>query len=249
MQLSCTRIFSRTRSTSGCSFALLLTLTIVAIINSPALCDDDTADPKNSTDDKETTSLFNGKNLDGWRVIDKFDFKRHGKVEVADGTIVLGKGEPATGISYTGKLPRIDYEISLQAKRIDGDDFFCGLTFPVNDSYLSLIIGGWGGGVTGISNLDDRSAVENETTGYTEFERDRWYRIRLRVTAEVVQAWLDDEKIVDAKIKDKKLSIWWEQEPARPLGIVTWYTKGAVKHVVLTRLGEEKPQKEEDATP
>jgi hypothetical protein len=234
------RISYPTRSTTACGFALRLALIIVAFLPSPALCDDDTTDAKTAPDDTKATALFNQKNLDGWRIIDTFDFKRHGKVEVVDGTVVLGAGSPATGISYTGKLPRIDYEISLQAKRIEGDDFFCGLTFPVNDSHLSLIIGGWGGGVTGISNLDDRSAVENETTGYTEFERDRWYRIRLRVTAEVVQAWLDDEKIVDVKIKDKKLSIWWEQEPARPLGIVTWYTKGAVKEVVLTRLGEEK---------
>ena len=240
MQTPRIRISYPTRSATACGFALRLALTVVASFASTALCDDDTTDAKTPPDDKKTTALFNQKNLDNWRVIDTFDFKRHGKVEVVDGTIVLGAGSPATGISYTGKLPRIDYEISLQAKRVEGDDFFCGLTFPVNDSHLSLIIGGWGGGVTGISNLDDRSAVENETTGYTEFERDRWYRIRLRVTAEVVQAWLDDEKIVDVKINDKKLSIWWEQEPARPLGIVTWYTKGAVKDIVLTRLDEEK---------
>ena len=136
------------------------------------------------------SSLFNGRDLTDWRVIEKYDFARHGKVSVEDDAIVLNAGTPATGISTTRPFPRTDYEVSLEAKRIEGSDFFCGITFPVKEDYLSLVIGGWGGGVTGISNLDNMAAVENETTNYQEFEQDRWYKIRLRVTEEKVEAWV-----------------------------------------------------------
>lgn len=186
--------------------------------------------------DPSVQPLFDGHTLSGWRVLEKYDFQRHGKVTVKDGAVILGPGSPATGIAMSGSPPRIDYELNWEAKRIQGSDFFCGLTFPVNEDYLSLVIGGWGGGVTGLSNLDGMSAVENETTDYRKFEQDRWYRLRLRVTRENVTAWIDDAPIVDVALKGRKLSIWWEQEPVRPLGFAAWYTKAALRNLTLKRL-------------
>ena len=183
-----------------------------------------------------TISMFNGHSLDGWRVIDENDFERHGPVTVENQEIIFGAGKAATGISWSGSPPRMNYEFSLEAKRIEGSDFFCGLTFPVGPDYASLIVGGWGGGVIGISNLDDMSAVENETTGYHKFEQNRWYAIRLRVTPGHVQAWLDKEQVIDVKTEGRKLSIWWEQEPVRPLGIASWYTKAAVRNIQVKRI-------------
>jgi CubicO group peptidase (beta-lactamase class C family) len=191
---------------------------------------------KREDPDPNLQVLFDGQTLRGWEIPNKNDFQRHGKVTVRDGQIVLDAGNPATGITFAGQPPRRDYELTLQAKRLQGSDFFCGLTFPVGPDYLSLIIGGWGGGVTGISNLNGMSAVENETTGYQDFQLDRWYRIRLRVAEGRVQAWVDDQPIVDIDATQHKLSIWWEQEPARPLGIVSWYTKAALRDIRLRRL-------------
>ncbi len=206
-------------------------------------------DAKEESKQKELPAdgkLFDGKTLDGWKILAINDFDKHGKVSVVDGAIVLDTGRPATGISYQGKLPRINYEISLDAKRVDGDDFFCGLTFPVGKEYCSLIIGGWGGGVTGLSNLDNMSAVENETTGYQEFKNDQWYKIRLRVTEKQIQAWVDEDEIVDVATKDRKFSIWWEQEPVRPLGVASWHTKAALRNITLTpiKAEPEKPKEE-----
>ncbi|MEX0818807.1 MAG: family 16 glycoside hydrolase, partial [Pirellulaceae bacterium] len=129
-----------------------------------------------------TQKLFNGRDLSGWSIIEKYDFARHGEITVQEGAIVLGAGKPATGIRVDHGFPRLNYEVTLDAKRIEGSDFFCGITFPVGEDYLSLVLGGWGGGTTGISNLDNMSAVENQTTGFQEFESNRWYRVRLRVT-------------------------------------------------------------------
>jgi hypothetical protein len=182
------------------------------------------------------TQLFNGRDLDGWAVIAQYDFERHGAITVQENAIILAAGAPASGIRVAGDFPRMNYEVTLEAKRIEGSDFFCGITFPVGEDYLSLVLGGWGGGTTGISNLDGMSAVENETTGFHEFEQNRWYRIRLRVTDDKVETWIDDERIVDVEHTKHKLSIWWEQEPVRPFGIANWYTKSALRNIRLTRL-------------
>jgi hypothetical protein len=186
--------------------------------------------------------LFDGRSLDGWRIADAFDFKRHGLVRVEDGAIVLGAGEPGCGIAWTGEMPRREYELSLEARRLEGRDFFCGLTFPVAASHCSLILGGWGGGTTGLSNVDGVSAEENETSNFLEVEDGRWYRVRLRVADGKVAAWIDDRQIVDLATEGRRLEIWWEQEPMRPLGIASWHTTAAVRNIELRDLRAGSPQ-------
>ncbi|UUO08232.1 DUF1080 domain-containing protein [Blastopirellula sp. J2-11] len=180
--------------------------------------------------------LFDGKSLSGWKIADKGNFDKHGAVTVKEGEILIKKGDSGAGIFRTDQPPRMNYEISLEAKRTDGSDFFCGLTFPINDEYCTMVIGGWGGGVTGLSNVDDLSAIENGATGYQEFKNDQWYKIRLRVTPESITAWIDGDSIFNVKTAGAKFSIWWEQEPMRPLGIATWNTSAALRNLELKKL-------------
>jgi hypothetical protein len=191
---------------------------------------------------------FNGRDLNGWRIVDKHFFAQRGRVEWRDGAVVLDAGKPGTAIAWTGETPRQNYELRCEAKRLDGDDFFFGLTFPVDKSHCTLILGGWGGGATGLSNIDDYSAIENETTDYVPFENGRWYRVRLRVEPSRIQAWVDDKQIVNLPAADKRFSIWWEQEPVRPLGIATWNTRAALRNLQVTRF-PEPPQRRESAKP
>jgi len=189
-------------------------------------------DPKKAVDAKGAADVprFNAKDLAGWKIVDQFVFKRHGKVEVLDGVVSLGKGDPGTAIAWTGAAPPTNnYEISLEVRRTDGDDFICGLTFPIDKSHCTLIVGGWGGSVSGLSNIDDFPAVENETTNAVEIVTNRWHAIRLRVTPREIQAWFDKSKIVDVDPKGKRFSVWWEQEPARPLGFATWNTAASLR--------------------
>jgi hypothetical protein len=179
------------------------------------------------------TSLFDGKSLDGWK---KTEFGGEGGVEVRDGAILLETGNPMTGITWTGRHPNMDYEISLQAKRVNGSDFFCGLTFPVGDSPCSFIVGGWGGGVVGLSSLDGSDASENETTRYQEFESDRWYTVRVRVTKHKIEAWLDDKQMVDVETKDRRIGIRPEVELSRPLGISCYMTTAALRDIKVRKL-------------
>jgi hypothetical protein len=101
----------------------------------------------------------------------------------------------------------MNYEVALDAMRLMGSDFFCGLTVPVGDTFCSLIVGGWGGSLVGISSLDGMDASENETSKFVNFESGRWYRIRLRVTEKKIEGWLDGEKLVDVLRADHRISV------------------------------------------
>lgn len=157
------------------------------------------------------------------------DFDGRGEVKVENGVVIMGKGNDMTGIRWTGPLIRMNYEVTLQAKRVEGSDFFCGLTFPYGEDPCSLVVGGWGGGVIGISNIDYQDAYNNETCEFKEFENDKWYDIRLRVTPKRIQAWIDAEEIVNVETTDKKIGIRSEMEWCRPFGVATWRTTGAIR--------------------
>ena len=178
-------------------------------------------------------SLFDRQSLAGWKVIEENDFKNHGPVAVVDGVIQIGKGKPAAGIKVSRDFPRINYEVVFEARRTEGNDFFCGVTFPIQDNYCSFIVGGWGGGVVGLSNIDTMAAVENDTTRYLEVKDNQWYTIRLRVTEQRVIAWIDGEEFANIEVAEHKFDIWWEQEPVRPFGIASWNTSAEVRNIRL----------------
>jgi hypothetical protein len=180
--------------------------------------------------------LIDGQTLKGWTIVDEADFRHHGKVHVERGQMILEAGAPATGIRLKAEPPRGDYELSLMAKRVNGSDFFCGLTFPVGESQCTWIVGGWGGGVVGLSNVNGRHAAENETGTHFEFKNGQWYELRLRVTKLSIDAWVDDKQVVQLARKDRKFDIWIEQQPLAPLGIAAWQTEAAFKQIRIRSL-------------
>lgn len=185
--------------------------------------------------DKNVISLFDGKTLKGWK---STNFGGEGEVFVRDGSLVMEMGSDLTGITWQDAkvIPRSNYEITFQAQRVDGFDFFCGLTLPIQKGYASLICGGWGGGVCGLSSINSYDASENETTSYREFKAKQWYRFRIRVTDKQINAWIDDDEIVDVPITDQKFSVRIEVEASKPLGFCTWQTTGALKDIKLRKL-------------
>ena len=163
-------------------------------------------------------------------------FFQRGKVHVENKVLYLEKGNDMTGVTWRGPLVRMNYEISLEAMRVEGEDFFCGLTFPVNADPCTLILGGWGGSLVGLSSIDYGDAANNTTTCSITFENKRWYRVRLRVYGEKIEAWLDDKKIVDIVTTGHKIGIRWEVEVCVPLGIATWQTTGAIRNMQFKAL-------------
>jgi hypothetical protein len=194
---------------------------------------DEPAKPAASQD--EVVKLFDGKTLGGWK---QTNFAGGGEVTVENGQLIINAGESLSGITWkeADKLPKDNFEISLLAMKVKGDDFFCGLTFPVRDSYASFICGGWAGTVVGLSSINNQDASENETTSYKKFEPNKWYKIRVRVAGGKVECWIDDEQMVDVELKDKRISTRLESDASRPLGISTYQVTSAIKDVQLKRI-------------
>lgn len=182
--------------------------------------------------------LFDGTNLDRWK---RSNFGGEGEVEIVDDAVVLQRGSDMTGIHWTGDpLPKINYEVSLEAQRIDGSDFFCGIVFPVNDAFCSFVAGGWGGSVIGLSSVDGVYAAENETGTYASFKDKTWYKFRLRVSDSAITAWIDGKQYVHLKTKGRKLSLHPAVEPAKPFGVSCYATVAGVKNIQLRELTEEE---------
>ena len=177
---------------------------------------------------KAWTPLFDGASLKGWR---ETPFTGHGAVHLEDGAIVLGKGY-MTGVTWTGAFPKSGYEVRLDAMRVDGHDFFAAITFPVNNSFCSWINGGWGGTVVGLSSLNGEDASENDTSTVREFESGRWYALRLMVTADRIQAWIDDDPVIDADISNRDVDLRpGEIDLCKPFGIASYSTTAKIRKI------------------
>ena len=195
----------------------------------------------------EWRSLFNGRTLDGWKVT---NYGGEGEVSVDASTLILNIGSSMTGVTYRLPFPKTNYEVRCEAKRAGGHDFFCGMTFPVAESHCSLIVGGWGGGVVGLSSINGHDASENETTKYMKFEDNRWYKFRVRVEPNRIQAWIDAEQIIDADIEGCKISTRIEVDLNKPFGFASYETKAVLRNIEVrdltaTVLEKEAAEKEQ----
>ena len=213
-------------------FAPTLAFALVALLAAPVL----------AADEPKPVILFDGTSLQNWQSVDTGG---SGAVELKDGNMVIGAGESVSGAIYkkAADLPLTNYEISMEAQRVEGSDFFCGLTFPVGGlkTCATVILGGWGGTVTGISCIGGLDASENSTGHYRAFDNKKWYAIKVRVTPDTLTVWSNGEKIIDADIKDKKISLRpGPIEEYAPFSLTTYQSTGAIKNVKVTPLPAAK---------
>ncbi|WP_437202375.1 family 16 glycoside hydrolase [Planctomicrobium sp. SH664] len=195
-------------------------------------------DPERPKGTVEWKPLIAKDSLKNWKLS---SFGGDGRITVKEGVMSLGEGKPLTGVHWQGPaFPKANYEIALEAKRIKGADFFLGLTFPVKEENCTLVLGGWGGGVVGLSSIDGFDASENETSDYVRFEDDHWYKVKLQVTDTHILAWLDDKQIADVDYTERTIGLRIEMELCKPLGLATYQTEGAVRDLKYRELTPEK---------
>lgn len=194
---------------------------------------------KEQTGDSPLMSLFNGKDLGDW---ESTRYGGEGEVMVnEEGNLEFDFGAVMTGVNWNGEPPATsNYEISLDAMKLDGYDFFVALTFPVKDSHATFVVGGWGGGVVGISCVDDLNASENETMNIEGFLKDQWYHIRVRVTDEHLSAWIDEQQMVNLPLEGKKISLLpGDIELSVPIGIASFQTRAQYRNIQWRDLAEK----------
>ncbi len=195
-------------------------------LQSPAA---DEAAGKQKPTDKGWRPLLPEKGLEGWEIS---DFGSEGEVRREGELLILEMGDPLTGINLKklNDIPTSNFEIELEAKRIEGNDFLCGLTFPVGDEFCSFIAGGWGGGLVGLSSIDGFDASENSTSTYLGFDNGKWYKFRVRVDDANVRAWIDDEEVLRQERDRHEFSTRIEVLVSRPLGLCVFQSKVAVRN-------------------
>lgn len=192
---------------------------------------------QSTTPPGEWIPLFDGRTLAGWK---EAPFTGRGRVEVRDGMIRLGKGA-MTGIATTREFPRSGYEIRFEAVRLEGNDFFAGLTFPVNDSFCFWVNGGWDGTVVGLSNLDGNDASENDTSTVRDFVKGRWYAFRLAVTESRIQAWIDGTIAIDVDITKRLVGLRFDEtDLGKPLGFASYATVAGLRKIEYRMLAARK---------
>ncbi|MEZ6134414.1 MAG: family 16 glycoside hydrolase [Pirellulaceae bacterium] len=183
--------------------------------------------------------LLPKKGLGDWQVT---DFVGEGEVHRDGELLILEMGDPLTGINLKklGDIPTSGFEIEVQCNRQEGNDFLCGLTFPVGKEFCSLIAGGWGGGLVGLSSVDGLDASENSTSSHFEFKNNQWYTFRVRVDDDAIYAWIDNKEVIRQERDRTEFSTRIEVYPSQPLGLCVFQSKVAVKNFRWRSLNEEQ---------
>ena len=186
--------------------------------------------------EQEWAPLMDGKTMNGWETA----LFSEGEPFVEDGIYVLPQppyGGLSTGLSLikNSTIPAVNYIIYYEARRVDGNDIFGGLSFPYKNTYATLVIGGWGGSICGLSSIDGKDALDNETTTRVNFNEDQWYPVTLRVTTDSIRAVVGDVKVVDISTAGKRIHIR-RGTIGSGLTFITYYTTGEIRNVRLKRL-------------
>lgn len=102
------------------------------------------------------------------------------------------------------------------------------------------MVGGWAGSVIGLSSIDGYDASENSTSQVMEFKTGQWYHVRIRVTSDRVEAWVDEQRVVDQERAGHRFSIRGECDLCQPLGVCSWCTEAGLRNIRIRQLRPEE---------
>ena len=186
--------------------------------------------PAKPADEVKWVSLFNGKDLTGWKVP---QFGGEGEVTVENGEMRITMGAMISGICYAGEkpFPKENFEIEVEAKRTMGSDFFATITFPIGDSYASFVTGGWGGNLFGVSCVNDQDASENQYMTLQSVKSNQWYKVRVRVSKDRVQCFFNDKMLADIPREGNRFRTRMEVDLSQPMGITNYCCESVIRSI------------------
>lgn len=171
-------------------------------------------------------NIFNGRNLEGWI---EGNFNVDDAVKAKYGTLQFAEGKPFTILAWDGNFPTDNFEIEVSAMRLSGNDIFCGLLFPVGDTHVTMVLGGWNNTFVGLSCVNGLYASDNETSLMRQFDNEQWYHVVVRVTEERIVAWVDGEPVIDLERAGRTITPYPGLEALAPFGLFTYATRSALR--------------------
>lgn len=132
----------------------------------------------------------------------------------------------------SGPAEWTDYEMTLNAKKLDGREGFL-LIFRAADDWSQYVwanLGGWGNRQNGFERgkgPSDRSPI-GERIAVEPFEKDRVYKLRVRVEGDRYQVFCDDRPILDVTDPDGPKSGF--------AGLGTWETSAEFSDILVRDL-------------
>ena len=203
----------------------------------PSSAESPATTPQSHVDDSDLSSrrvLFDPSLLGDWET---GVFGNPDEFDTTDEGVVIPQTSTIAGMTYRGTAPTTPYVMHVDVTKRYGDDFFLGLTFPVRDSHLTLVLGGWGGGVSGLSCIDGKDASDNATRHVEYFPNGKRQMVVLDVTDTRVVARLDGRVLVDADLTGKELGLRTEVLASRPVGVATFATCSLIHSITV----DERP--------
>jgi len=197
-----------------------------------------------------TENLFSGTARQGWQPIAFYTPSTF--TVLPSNTIACARGKPLSGIVYTNAVPTMNYEVTLEAMRVEGSDFFVGLTLPIGKSFFTVIVGGWGGTLCGISSFDYDDASQNPWSESVALENNRWYTLRVRITPGVLQVFLNDT-LYRARVEFDDAARFslrpGEIEKSKPFGLTTYETAAHWRNLRIVPITQLLPADQQQKEP
>jgi hypothetical protein len=191
--------------------------------------------------------LFDGKTLNGWTRMTRGWFRyAGGSVKIEDGQLRLSHGSYGVGISRNA-APNTNYEVRVEAMRVSGHRDIASLHFSVGDAVCNLAVGGFDSGdVVALDQVDRKPGDNNATTRHVRFESNRWFVVRLRVTDDRIQAWIDQEQLINLPRRGHAFST---SRDAGPFGVFAWAGISAIRSIRMRQLKPEAAERSQSAPP
>lgn len=154
-----------------------------------------------------------------------------GEVEFDEQGVLMRFGSPLTGVRWLGDALPDSYEVEVRAARIDGNDFFCGLNLPIGTDSATVVLGGWGGALCGLSCIDGMDASMNATRSFQDFSRGEVHVLRVRVDPQEVYAEVDGAELFRHTRGEGVLSLRAEVQPVGSFGVTCFQTTARIESV------------------
>jgi len=198
--------------------------------------------------------LFDGKGLDGWRIVKDFRYtyrhytreRKMGKVHCKDGQLILEATlrpdfRNAAAV-WTRSVPKDNYEVLVEGEARGGTHL--GMVLPVGESHFEVTVyhGGGHGASVWLGQLD---GVEGHRAGaYHRYQKERSpsYRLSVHVGPNGVYVTVDGERLIEVERGRYDFSASPFRDRFKPFGLWAHQGPWAVRSLRLRRIEAQPPR-------